>query len=414
MSKHSQKYYICPKIRILKILVLLNRIPWPLNDGGAIGTYYFVKGYADAGCDVTCLAMNTTKHYVDMNKTGDAFAGAKEFITIPIDNRIRFLQVLLNILSKRSYVIERFKSAEYKNALIKLLKENTFDIVHIDGLPPCLYIETIRQNSRARIVQRAHNVEYKIWERAASADANPFKRWYLDVQARRLKAFEADALGKVDTVLAISKEDEGFIHALQPLAKTIIVPAGLDIDESKPVAQPKDVSLFFIGALDWLPNLQGLDWFLRDVWPHIHENFPELAFHIAGKKMPEQFYNFANLNVIAHGEVPSSSEFMDKYSVLISPLLSGSGVRIKIIEAMAMGKVILSTTVSAEGSGTMDGEHLLIADNADDYIRQIRRLKDEPGLLSKLSQNARNFALDNFQNKNLIAKLIEYYKELCS
>ena len=398
----------------MRILVLLNRRPCPLNDGGAIGSYHFVKGYVNAGCDVSCLAMNTTKHYVDMKNTGDAFAGVREFVAIPIDNRIRPVAALLNLFSSQSYVIERFRSSEYENALIKLLKENTFDIVHVDGLPTCLYIDTIRQNSKAKIVQRAHNVEYKIWERAATADANPLKRWYLDIQARRLKAFEQEALGKVDTVLAISREDEGFIHELQPKSKTIIVPAGLDIDESKPASQPKEVSLFFIGSFDWLPNLQGLDWFLQDVWPKVHAAFPDLALHIAGKKMPEQFRKLSSLNIVAHGEVPSSSEFMDKYTVLVSPLISGSGVRIKIIEAMAIGKVVLSTTVSAEGSGAEDGEHLLIADHADEYINQLKRLKDEAGLLPKLSQNARAFAVDNFQNKNVIAKLIAYYKELCS
>ena len=398
----------------MRILVLLNRIPFPLNDGGAIGSYHFVKGYVDAGCDVSCLAMNTTKHYVDMKNTGDAFAGVREFVAIPIDNRIRPVAALLNLFSSQSYVIERFRSSEFENALIKLLKENTFDIVHVDGLPTCLYIDTIRQNSKSKIVQRAHNVECKIWERAATADANPLKRWYLGIQARRLKAFEKEVLGKVDTVLAISREDEGFIYDLQPKSKTIIVPAGLDIDESKPVSQPKGVNLFFIGSFDWLPNLQGLYWFLQDVWPKVHSAFPSITLHIAGKKMPEQFHKLSSLNIVAHGEVPSSSEFMDKYTVLVSPLISGSGVRIKIIEAMAIGKVVLSTTVSAEGSGAEDGEHLLIADNADEYISQIKRLKDEEGLLSKLSQNARAFALDNFQNKNVIAKLIAYYKALCS
>jgi len=398
----------------LRILILLNRIPWPLNDGGAIGSYHFVKGYADAGCEVTCLAMNTTKHYVNVNETEDAFAGVRNFITIPVDNRIKPVAALANLFSDKSYVIERFRSRDYGAALFKLLKENKFDVVHVDGLPPCLYIDTIRQNSPAKIIQRAHNVEYKIWERAADAESNLLKKWYLRIQAARLRKFEADALGKVDTVLAISREDYRYIMNLQRRAKMIIVPAGMDIDEHKPVIQPPRVSLFFIGALDWLPNLQGLEWFLADVWPKVHAAFPDLHFHIAGKKMPAHFYNFEGMNVVAHGEVASSVAFMNSHSVLLSPLVSGSGVRIKIIEAMAMGKVVLSTTVSAEGSGAIDGKHILIADTAEDYIRQIKRLKDEPALLANLSRNARNFALENFQNKKVIARLIDYYTQLCS
>jgi glycosyltransferase involved in cell wall biosynthesis len=397
----------------LRILVLLNRIPYPLNDGGAIGSYHFVKGYVDAGCEVTCAAMNTVKHQVDIKNTGEAFEGVSNFVSMPVDNSIKPVAAFLNLMSGGSYVIERFKSKEYEGALIKLLQANTFDIVHIDGLPPCLYIDTIRQYSKARIVQRAHNVEHKIWERASEADKNLLKRWYLDIQAKRLKAFEKDALGKADLVLAISKEDDEYIQELQPKANTIIVPAGMDIDESKPVIQPAGVSLFFIGALDWLPNLQGLDWFLKEVWPQVHKAFPNLQFHIAGKKMPPHFYAFTAMNVVAHGEVPSSAAFMNSHSVLVSPLVSGSGVRIKIIEAMAMGKVVLSTTVSAEGSGATDGESILIANNAYEYIAQIERLREEPKLLTELSQNARNFALENFQNKKIIARLIGYYKGLC-
>ena len=141
----------------MRILVLLNRIPYPLNDGGAIGTYHFVKGYADAGCEVCCLAMNTTKHYVAMENTADAFKGLAQFITIPVDNSIKPLAALQNLFTAKSYVIERFESEEYERALVQLLQKNTFDIVHIDGLPPCLYIETIRRYSTAKIVQRAQD-----------------------------------------------------------------------------------------------------------------------------------------------------------------------------------------------------------------------------------------------------------------
>jgi glycosyltransferase involved in cell wall biosynthesis len=388
-------------------------VPYPLNDGGAIGTYHFVKGYADAGCEVVCLAMNTVKHQVDMSETGDAFRGVKDFITIPVDNRIKVVDALLNLFTDKSYVIERFDSKAYSDALVRILREQTFDIIHIDGLPPCLYIDTIRQHSKAKLIQRAHNVEYKIWERASTADGNPLKKRYLDIQARKLRAFEKEALGKVDTVLAISREDEGFIHQLQPAARTIIVPAGMDIDEKKPVIQPQELSLFFIGALDWLPNLQGLEWFLKDVWPQVHAAFPDLKFHIAGKKMPAQFHTFTSQNVVAHGEVPSSVDFINSHSVLLSPLVSGSGVRIKIIEAMAMGKVVLSTSVAAEGSGAEDGEQLVIANDTEGFIRQIRRLQTEAGLAQRLSRSARDFALDHFQNKKVIARLLDYYTTLC-
>jgi glycosyltransferase involved in cell wall biosynthesis len=188
------------------------------------------------------------------DQTGEAFKGVSRFITVPVDNRIKPFRALLNLFSGRSYVVERFDVPAYREALIQLLQEKDFDIIHIDGLPPCAYIDTLRAHSGAKLSLRAHNVEYKLWERASVADANPLKRWYIAIQSSRLRAFEAYAMGAVDLVLAISQEDERLIHELQPRSKTLIVPAGMDIDENKPVIQPGGLSLFHIGAMDWLPE----------------------------------------------------------------------------------------------------------------------------------------------------------------
>ncbi len=394
--------------------MLLNRVPYPLNDGGAICSYYAVKGYVDAGCEVTCLAINTSKHYVDLSKTGTAFSGVKDLQTVALDNRIKPLAALVNLLGSKSYVVDRFQSEEYERKLTEILQAQTYDVVHVDNLPSCLYIDTVRRYSKAPIVYRAHNVEYNIWSRAAEADTNPLKKIYLRIQAERLRKFELVSLQKADMVLPISKDDEAFIKEVIPGKKTVVFPAGIDIDERHTLDPPAEVSLFFIGALDWLPNLQGLDWFLHEVWPQVHAAFPDMKFHLAGKKMPQRFYNYASQNVVAYGEVPSASEFMAQHSVLLSPALSGSGVRIKIIEAMAAGKVILSTTIAAEGSGTEDSKNILIADTAADYVRQILRLIQEPDLLVSISKNARDFALGNFQNKTLIAGLLDQYRLLCS
>jgi glycosyltransferase involved in cell wall biosynthesis len=392
--------------------MLSNRIPYPLNDGGAICIYNALKGYADANADLYWLSMNTTKHFVDLSATGNIFDKMTQRRTVLVDNKIRPLDALSNLFSGQSYVVSRFNSKEYERELIQILRAREFDVVHFDSLSTCPYIDTVRRYSKAKIVYRAHNVEYKLWERAAAEDSNPLKGFYIGIQAKRLFKFETEVYKKVDSVLAISTEDQQFIKEVAPIAKVYVFPAGMNIDESRPVTLPSAFSLFFIGALDWLPNLQGLDWFIQDIWPSIKARFPQLKFHIAGKKMPAKFYEYASMNIVAHGEVPSAADFMDQHSVLLSPLVSGSGVRIKIIEAMALGKVVLTTTVSAEGSGAIDGKHILIADNKEQFISQIEKLLDAPELLHQLSLNARNFAIENFQNKRVMAKLLEYYRNL--
>jgi hypothetical protein len=268
----------------LKILVLLNRIPYPLNDGGAIGAFNFIKGYAEAGCEVTMLAMNTAKHFVPEAKAQDVLGPYGKLHLVSIDNRINAVGALTNLVKGGSYVVERFVSAEYNQELVHLLQQQQFDVVHVDGLPPAAYIETIRQYSAATISMRAHNVEHVIWERIAARENNLLKRWYLSEQAQRLKEFEITALGKCDVVMAISREDEATIQQCSPGAKTIIVPAGMDIS-----AEPKNqnfnpLDLFFIGAMDWMPNTQGMEWFVKQVLPILVGLFPRLKVNVAGKK----------------------------------------------------------------------------------------------------------------------------------
>lgn len=392
----------------LKILILLNRVPFPLNDGGAIGAYQFVKGYADAKMEVHCLAMNTYKHFLAEETIREKFSFAQKFETVPIDNRIKILPALFNLFSDESYIISRFRSKKYNDKLIALLQQNQYDVVHIDGLPPGLYIDTIRAYSNALIAQRAHNVEYRIWQRGAAEATNLIKKLYLNIQAKRLQKFETQSLSKVDVVLSISTEDDEAIKQLNKAIHTYIIPAGIAVDEKIDITLPEEFSLAFIGSFDWLPNIQGLDWFIANCWDEILVAFPTIKFFIAGKKMPERYRSIGK-NIVAVGEVPDAKKFMQSHSVLLVPLVSGSGVRIKIIEAFAIGKTVLATTIAAEGSGATPEKEILIADTTAQFIQKINECISDKNKLIAIGTNAHTFALENYQNKNIMQRLISFY-----
>jgi glycosyltransferase involved in cell wall biosynthesis len=397
---------------LLNILILLNRIPYPLNDGGAIGAYNFVKGYAQAGCKVTILAMNTSKHFVEDAKVQEVLSPFGIVRTVFIDNRIKPVGALLNLANGSSYVIERFVSKAYKDALVQLLNQQQFDIVHIDGLPPAAYIDTVRAHSKAKVSMRAHNVEHVIWQRIAEKEGNPLKKWYVGMQAERLKQFEIKAINKCDVVMAISNEDEQTIKRGCPNATTLVVPAGMDISEQIENENYNASDLFFIGSFDWMPNLQGVDWFIANVWNGLVKRFPSLQLSIAGKKMPDSIYALKSANLMPVGEVPDAKQFMLQHGVMVVPIVSGSGIRIKILEGMALGKTIIATPIAAEGLGLTDGENILIADSEQMFIDKLDKCLQNADYCRAIGANAHMFALANYRNKNIFSRLVQYYTSL--
>ncbi len=396
----------------LNVLMLLNRIPYPLNDGGAIGAYNFIKGYAGAGCNLTILAMNTAKHQVAKADIGREFNGYGKITTVFVDNRIKPIDALANLFSVKSYIIQRFISSAYADTLISVLKNNSFDVVHIDGLPPAAYIEIVRKHSNAKISMRAHNVEHVIWERIAGKEQNPLKKWYVALQAKRLKKFELEAIMKCDVVMAISKEDEDTIKEACPGAKTIVVPAGLDVVEKLVNENFNAADLFFIGSFDWMPNLQGVEWFATNVWPALNTRWPAVKITVAGKKMPEAISKYKSNSFIAVGEVPNARAFMLQHGIMVVPVISGSGIRIKILEGMALGKTIIATTIAAEGLGLKNGENILIADTAEEFAAQLQKCFDSQAFCHSIGENAHKFVRDNYTNSTIFEKLKLYYNNL--
>jgi glycosyltransferase involved in cell wall biosynthesis len=395
----------------MNLLVLLNRIPFPLNDGGAIGTLNFVKGYAEAGCNVTILAMNTSKHFVSLDNIQVALGKYGKVHTVEIDNNIKPVPALLNLFSSESYIIKRFVSQSFQAKLIELLSGNKFVVVHLDGLQTAAYIDVIRRHSSAKIAMRAHNVEHKIWQRVYENEKNFIKKLYVKIQSERLRAFEKKAIAELDVTLAISKEDEEALLLLSPGANAIVVPAGMDIDERAPVVSSTN-NLFFIGSFDWMPNLQGIEWFFENIWKSVVVNFPSIKFFIAGKKMPESVRKLQTENVVPVGEVSDAKEFVVSNDIMIVPIVSGSGIRIKILEGMALGKPVIATTIAAEGLGLTHNENILIANTAPEFIESIGRCINDFSFREKIALNAHSFALENFQNKRIFEKLIRYYHSL--
>jgi glycosyltransferase involved in cell wall biosynthesis len=395
----------------MKILILSTKMPWPARDGGAIATLNMALGLARKKCQVTLLTMNTGKHYFP---EAELPAELKEQISIKsvnVDTKIRPLRLLQNLLfSSYPYNAERFISKPFKTVLEKCLEEQDFDIVQLEGPYLSYYIPCIR--GKARMALRAHNQEHRIWKLLSAQEGNPIKKFYLRVLAARIKKLEKNILSDVDLLVPISDADRKGFDQLGHDLPAIIIPTGIDIADYPLNLDEKRILLFFIGALDWGPNQEGLDWFFREVWPEIRAHWPDLTLYLAGRN-PGYYFNDRELpdNVRLEGEVESAIDFFHQHTVMIVPLLTGSGIRIKILEAMAMGKTVISTRIGAAGLPAEHGEHLFLADTPDEYIRVIENLQARQDQLPKIGSQARQFVMENFDILALSEKLISFYKE---
>lgn len=395
----------------MKILQLCKKFPYPLKDGESIAVTYLSNALHNLGCEISLLSMNTSKHYVDIDALPLDFNHYKEIHVTPLDNSIKFFEAFKNLFSSDSYHVSRFVCQDFREKLITLLKTNEYDVVQLETLYLAPYIDVIKEHSKALITMRAHNVEFEIWERIASNTKFLPKRMYLKYLTGKLKRYELEHLNKYDYLVAVSERDLRKFKSLGYKNGAISSPIGLDLKNYMlSVDQKTSDDICFIGALDWIPNIEGLTWFIENVWPKLSEAFPNLKFHIAGRNTPSTLKALNIHNIIVHGEVPNAVEFVSNYSMMIVPLFSGSGMRVKILEGMALGKVVITTQLGKEGIHAENGVHILEADTPESFISHIadtlsgRKDKKAIGLAAK------TFVEDYYDHGVNAKKLLDKYK----
>ena len=397
----------------MRILQLCNKVPWPPKDGGAIAMLTLSKGFSLLGHEVHVLAMNTKKHHIDIEDIPDNLKEKVNFELVDVPAQVTTGGLLSNLLfSKLPYNASRFINESFSRKLIRLLKENHFDVIQLEGLYLCPYISLIKQYSKALIAYRAHNVEHEIWERTAKFTPG-IKRYYLKSLSKRIKRFELSYLNEYDVLIPITDRDGDILDKMGNKNPRHTSQTGIDLGSLVPKAQNLEYpSVFHIGALDWAPNQEGLLWFLENCWLKLLQKNPNLKLYIAGRNAPDWFQKKIQYkNVVFLGEIDNAYSFMNSKAIMLVPLLSGSGMRIKIIEGLALGKAIVSTSIGAEGISIENRKHLIIADEAETFVNAISELISDRNLYTQLCKNAVDFIHENFDNLAIAESLIDFYKQ---
>lgn len=399
----------------MRILQISKKIPYPQKDGESIAIYNLACSLVNQAVTIDLLTLNTNKHYADPKLAQSKLTTYSKIDIVPHTLKLSAVQALKHVLKADSYNVERFISPILSQRLITILANQVYDVIILETLYVADYIEVIRQHSGALIVMRAHNIEHHIWHKIASLETQIVKKQYLKHLAGSLEKYELSQIANYDAVLTVAQDDYKWYAQYVSKDKLLLNPIGIEIDkyELPKVKSKRDtVSFGFIGALDWIPNADGLEWFLDKVWPQLHAVCPHALFHIAGRNMPDKFKHIKDVGVVIHGEVDDAIAFMSSLDVMVAPLFIASGIRVKILEAMALSKIVLSTSTALKGNHATDTKEVLLANTASEFIAKMTVLCNEKGNSSLIGGSARQFVDNHFNQKKLTEELIDHINKL--
>ncbi len=400
----------------MRILQLTKKVPYPIKDGEVIGIINLTIGFAGHGHFVHVLSLNTNQHYFNLAKLPASIAALGKFEAVDINTDVTVSGALKNLFTTSSYNVDRFYSKAFEQLIYNTIVNESFDFILLEGIYLMRYINTIKaarkaskHNQHIPIVQRPQNVEYKIWERLAEQEQNPLKRFYLSFLAKRMKAFEWKMMNEADVFIPVSQTDLDIFRSHGCNVHSCAIPTGYVFDTLPPIDYSAETNtVAFIGGMDWMPNREGVEWFLNEVWDKVLAVVPDAKFYLAGRNFPVEIKSHKQQGVYIVGEVEDAKQFIQSHAVSIVPLFAGSGMRVKIVEAMAWGRAIVSTSIGAESLAYTHQKDILIADTASDFANAIIEVLQRSETRKMLGENAQLLIAEKYDNRKISADIIAF------
>jgi len=398
----------------LRILQISARLPWPLTDGGAIGIFHLARSAHEAGHDVTFLSFRLDDEAV----TRDAIVALSKFCDVRLVSRAlpSRKSTLIRTLFRGAYPIERRMMPEMYELIAKTIAEKQFDVVHLDHSHVGKYGRWIKATYDLPIVLRQHNFETVIYERFASTEKNIFKRALGKMHGRRLRTEERAILNDVDAVAAITDQDVMLMKEEAPRANYFVIPAGVDTSFFQP--GPEDAidhhTILWVGGIEWDPNRDALDYFLRLIFPLILEQEPGARLDVigSGTQMFAKLASPLGAAVRLHGKVPDIRKYLAAAGVLVVPLRVGGGMRVKLLEFFASGKVVVSTSIGAEGNLARDGVEIELRDDPLEFALAVVELMRSPEKVRMLGAAARTLAENEYGWPGVASRFTKVYESV--
>ncbi len=403
----------------IKVLLLTPQTPYPPDQGAPIRNFSFVRylgqspnyklsllSFARPGESVT-----TSPALTELAK----YCRQVELVPHP-PARSKLVRLRDSLLSSRPDLAKRLASPLFQTALDRLLQTESFDVIQCEGLEMAPFGLALRKNLATRLVLDEHNAEYLMQRRIFEQDwQSGWKRrpaaLYSWLQARRLERYERTALEKFDRAIAVSEPDRAALAGLGPTSRPVaVIPNGIDLTEFTPEGSEKEQpdTLVFTGTMDFRPNVDAVSWFVNEVWPRILAQKPNAQFFIVGRRPTPAVANLKNSpGIHVTGTVLDPRPYVRQSALYIVPMRMGGGVRFKVLEAMAMGKAIVTTPMGADGIDLTTGQEAVVADTAQDFAGAVLDLLNDPVRREKLAKQGRRFVEENFDWRKITPRLDE-------
>ena len=385
----------------MQILFLSTHLPLPANNGQAIRTLSIIQALASSGHEITFLSFATrsrpeTLHPLSSycRKIDLLERNLKSF-----SERSDYLGRIYSLVTCRPYSVERFRSEPMRMRIQEHLKATPFDLLLCDGLYALLNVS----QTEVPIALNCHNVEHVIYDRYSGIEKNPIRRYYAAIEARLLRAAEQHSCRHAKIVMVCSSYYRDLLHRLEPDLPIFVVPNAVDTDlyHPQPDSTPnhKALTVLFPGGMDWYPNRDAVEFFVQAILPLVRSELPEAKFTVVGRNPPPGFVGkLRSPGVQFTGTVADMRPHLLASTVVVVPLRFASGTRIKILEACAVGKPVVSTSLGAEGLELENGKDIVVADNPDEFARAVIALLQDPVQRETIARHARSVIVERYSH----------------
>jgi sugar transferase (PEP-CTERM/EpsH1 system associated) len=383
----------------MRILWLKTELLHPVDKGGKIRTYNMLKELK-RDHHVTYLTLDDGSASAEDRRLATEYC--HELVCIPHRRREKFtpgfyVELFLNLVSQLPYAIKKYESAAMRREIVERERNNSFDLLVCDFLAPAANVPRTLANPA---VLFQHNVEAMIWKRHYEVQTNPVKKAYLYGQWQKMRRFEKEMCRQFDCVIGVSKDDREQMKQEYGAETVFDVPTGVDVEFFRPSGEATSSphSLVFTGSMDWLPNDDAIRYFTREIMPLIKQKVPDVTLTVVGRNPAPALVELgkSDPSLVITGRVEDVRPYMARAAAYIVPLRIGGGTRLKIFEAMAMEKAVISTTVGAEGLPLTDGVELLLADEPAAFADAVVRVLTDSSYAADLGQRAASIVRKNY------------------
>lgn len=404
----------------MQILWISQNVPFPPKTGVLQRNYNLVREASRIG-DVTLLAVLKE----DILPGGFDLDEAKrelgllckkvEVVEIPIESSrlLLYWTALKSLFTSDPFTVNWIKSGRLRDKIAELTRETKFDVIHYDTISLAAYADLAGDTAK---VLNHHNIESHLFQRRALIEKHPLKRLYYNIEGKKLQRYEAGICPTFDVNFTVSELDADRLVKIAPGTRTRVIANGVDVDYFSPLTSVAEEpeSVIMVSGMNWFPNRDAAIYMCDKIWPLLSRKFPNITWTVVGSSPPEKLLQLAasDSHITVTGFVDDVRDYIAKAQVYLCPMRDGGGTRLKILDALAMGKPIVGTTMAYEGISVTPERNVLVADTPEAFVEQIGRLVNDSNLRRQIGEAARKFVIDNYSWPVIGDQLRDCYRDI--